>query len=249
MAIAYDNVCTDTFSIAGVANLTSATFAIAGSDRCLFGFSHTSAGTPATHSGMKWQGSGGTALTQIGSTLSVGSFNRISAWQLIAPTAATDAIYGNWSASQDECSICGIDYTGVNQTTPAGTPVTNTGTWTGAGSTDMTVAITTAVGDVVLAIFCAFDGNGNSPLLTPNGTPAGTGRYEVEGTQMTFESVQVQEVVATGTTTTVSCAVQTTSGNASGDWGVIAFVVNAASGGGGGSIAAISNYYRMMRNA
>ncbi len=228
MAIAFDAASADTFSSGNVASLTSAAFAIAGSDRLLIAAMAAGAGTPAAHNSMKWGGSGGTDLTQVGTSLNIGANARLSAWRLIAPTAASQTLYGAYAANQDETAIGGTSYTGCDQTTPLGTAVTATGTATGSGSTNMTVNVTTVAGDVVWAVFFVLDSNGNSPLLTPNGTPTPTGRYEVEGAQLTFEAMQIQEVVASGTTTTVSCAVQPTSGFQAVDWGVIAFVVNAA---------------------
>lgn len=229
MAIAFDAASPDTSSNANVSSLTSGAFTIAGTNRLLIGAMAAGAGTVAAHSAMKWGGSGGTDLTQIGSSLNVGANGRLSVWRLIAPTAASQTLYGSYAAAQDETMIGGTSYTGVDQTTPVGTSVTNTGTLSGAGG-NMTVNVTTAVGDVVFAAFFVLDGNGNSPLLTPNGTPAGTGRYEIEGAQLGFEALQMQEVVATGTTTTVSCACAPTSGSLNADWGVIAFVIQAVSG-------------------
>lgn len=231
MAIAYDSVSPDTSTAAGASTLTSGAFTIAGSDRLLLGFMAAAASSGrATHSEMRRGNSGGTLLTQIGSTLDVGTGGRLSTWRLIAPAAASDTIYGLLSDSDDEVAIGGVSYTGVDQTTPVGTPVTNTGTIVGSASGNMTVAVTTVSGDVVVAAFWVVATTAANPDLTPNGTPTPTGRYDIETTQLGFEALQVQEVVATGTSTTVSC--QYSSGGAfSGDWGVIAFVVNAAAGG------------------
>ncbi|MDX2059939.1 MAG: hypothetical protein SFV24_19170 [Gemmatimonadales bacterium] len=231
MAIAFDAVSPDTFSNANVSSLTTGAWTIAGANRLLLAAMASGAGTPQNPSSCNWQGSGGTALTQIGSTLNIGANGKLSVFRLIAPTAAADTLYGAWGAAQDETILGGVSYTGVDQTTPVGTPVTNTGTLTGGGG-DMTVNVPTAVGDLVVAVFFLLDFNGNNPLLTPNGTPAATGRYDVEGSELGFEALQIQEVVATGTTTTVSCAAAPTSGSLSAEWGVIAFVVNAATGGG-----------------
>ena len=230
MAISFDAVSPDTSSNAVVANITSSAFTVAGANRLLIGAMGAGAGTVAAHNAMKWGGSGGTALTQVGTSLNIGANARLSAWRLIAPTAASQTLYGEFAATQDEVAIGGTSYTGVDQTTPLGTAVTNTGTFSGSSGFNATITVTTVVGDVVWAVFWVLDGNGNSPLMTPNGTPSGTGRYEIEGAQLTFEAMQIQEVVATGTSTVVSCAVAPTSGTMTGDWGGIAFVVNSASG-------------------
>lgn len=230
MAIAYDSVSPDTSTAAGASTLTSGAFTISGSDRLLIGVTAAAAASGrATHSGMKWRGSGGTALTQIGSTLDVGTGGRLSTWRLIAPDAVSDTIYGLLSDSDDEVAIGGVSYTGVDQTTPVGTPVTNTGTIVGSASGNMTATVTTTAGDLVVAVFWLVATSAANPDLTPNGTPTPTGRYDIETTQLGFEALQVQEVVATGTSTTVSCQ-YSSGGSFSGDWGVIAFVVNASGG-------------------
>lgn len=247
MAIAYDNLSPDTSSTGNVANLTSGSWSISGSDRVLFGFIGTgTGGTAATHSAMRWNGSGGTDLTQIGSTINAGAGGRVSAWRLVAPTAASQTLYGLWSTNQDETAIGGVSYTGVDQTTPVGTPSTNTGVITGSASGTMSVTITTAVSDVVVAVFWMTCTTAANPTLTPSGTPTPTGRYEVEGATLGYEAMQVQEVVATGTSTTVSCD-YSSGGAFSGDWGAIAFVVNAASGGGSFAPRAM-HHYRLRRN-
>jgi hypothetical protein len=231
VSVAFDAVSPDTSSNGNVSSLTSASWTVAGADRLLLGAMAAGAGSVAAHNAMKWGGSGGTGLTQVGSSVNVGANGRLSAWRLTAPAAAAQTLYAEWAAAQDETMAGGTSYTGADQTTPIGTPATATGTATGSGATNMTVVVPTAVGDVVWAVFFVLDGNGNSPLLTPNGTPTPTGRYEIEGATLGFEAIQIQEVVATGTSTTVSCAVQPTSGSLAADWGAIAFVVNAAAAG------------------
>lgn len=244
MSIVFDASSADTFSGAGVANLTSAAFTVAGLDRVLIGAIGTAAGSaPTTHSNMKWGGSGGAGLTQAGATLDCGNNGRLSLWRLITPAAASQTLFGDWAATQDESVIGATSYTGVDQITPLGTPVTNTGVANG-GSQNMTVTITTVVGDLVWAAFWAVDANGNSPLLTPNGTPSGAGRYEVEGAQLVFEAMQIQEVVATGTSTVVSCQIAPTSGSLAATWGAIAVVITPVAA---GSINPITINSRVIR--
>jgi len=223
MAIAYDN--SNGIQSSSVTSATTSSWTIAsGSNTCLFGFSVTADASPTTHSGMEWQGSGGTALTQIGSTYSAGAVIRMSAWRLLAPTATTNTLYGNWAASQTIGSVGGASYSGVNQSSPTGTLTTNTGTVSNNFGFNATVDVTTTAGDIVIACVFIFDNNGSTPILTANN---GTLRWKNEAS---INSMGIQEVTAVGATTTVSCAIAPTSSNISGDWGMIAFVINAASG-------------------
>ena len=229
MAIAYDVAAPGTVTQSAASNLTSSTFTVgSGSNRALFGFIVTIDGTPASHSSLKWRGSGGTAATQIGSSFNVGSFGRISAWSLVAPTSATDTIYGSWAASQLYSGIGAAAYTGVNQGTPAGSLSTNSGSVSNNFGFNATVVVSTAPGDVVLAFTYIADGNGSKPLMTPGGTPLGTNRAESENSIVSY---CIQEVVATGASTTVTCGIAPTSSNITGDWGMVAFVIGAQSSG------------------
>jgi len=193
----------------------------------------TADGTPTTHSGMKWGGSGGDALTQVGSSLTIGPYAVLSAWRLIAPTATTGTAYGNWAAAQNQDCIAMLSYTGVDQTTPVGTAVTATGLVDAGGAGTATVNVTTVPGDLVVA--CAWSQNesqATNPQLTPSG--GSTGRYEVEGTTIEggWAALQVIELVATGTTTTMSIDIVGAQNNGGNDrWGIIAFVVNQAAAG------------------
>ena len=229
MAIAYDAAAPGTITQSAASNLTSSTFTVgSGSDRALFGFILTVDGTPAAHSSFKWRGSGGTSATQIGSSFNVGSYGRISAWSLVAPTSATDTIYGSWAASQLYSGIGAAAYTGVNQSTPAGSLATNSGSVSNDFGFNATAVVSTTSGDVILAFTYIADGNGSTPLMTPGGTPLGTGRAESENSIISY---CIQEVVATGASTTVTCGIAPTSSNMTGDWGMVAFVVQSAAAG------------------
>lgn len=230
MAVALDAVSPDTSSAGNVSNLTTGSWTIAGANRLLLGFIGTgTGGTATTHSGMNWGGSGGTALTQIGSTVNAGTQGRLSAWRLTAPAAASQTLYGSWAATQDESAIGGVSLTGVDQTAPVGTSASNSGSILGQATGNMTVTVATTAGDAVMAVFWLVASSAANPDLTPNGTPTPTGLYEVETTALQYEGMQVQMAVATGTSTTMSCGFS--SGAAfSGEWAAIAFIVNATAG-------------------
>ena len=226
MAIGFDSLSPDTTGNAA-SSLTSGSWTIAGADRLLIGGIGIGAGTPAAHSSMKWGGSGGTNLTQISTTLTVGLFGRLSAWYLIAPAASSTTLYGSWAASQDECCIGGVSLTGCKQTvSPVGTAATATGSISPPTATGTaTVNVTTVAGDVVLALFWIVDQGGGSPTFTPTG--GATERYYVPGSALTYESMLISSLTASGTSTTMSASI-TCSGTDTATWGVIAFVVNAA---------------------
>jgi hypothetical protein len=229
MAITYDSVTPDTESSAGTTTLTSGSWTIAGSDRLLLGIIATGDVSAATHSGMDHPAAGG-ALTSV-SNLAISTHARLSLLRLIAPAAASNTTKGDWGSSQGEACIGGVSYAGVDQTTPLGTPVTNTGTINTTTAFSASVDITTVVGDLVFAVAFYHEGaEARNPAVAPAG--GATGRYEIEGTQIGgWGAMQCIELIASGTTTTMQ-ADFSASLNMNGAWGIIAVVVNAAGGGG-----------------
>jgi hypothetical protein len=228
MAITYDSVTPDTESSAGTTTLTSGSWTITGSDRLLLGVIGTGDVSSAAHSGMDHPAAGG-ALTQVGSTLAVGTHANLSLWRLIAPATSANTTKGTWAGSQGEACIGGVSYTGVDQTTPVGTAVTNTGAVSATTAFSATVNVTTVVGDLVFAVaFFHEVSNPRNPAVAPAG--GATGRYDIEGAQVGgWATMQCMELVATGTTTTMQADFSSAL-NMGGDWGIIAVVVNAAGG-------------------
>lgn len=231
MAVTFDNVCADTFSVANVGSLTSANWTIGGANRAVVGFMGAGAGTRAVHSEMRWRGSAGELLTQVGTSLDIGANNRLSAWARANPTIATDTAFGLYAANQDETAIGMLSYTGVDQASPTGTPVTATGTTDTGGNATATVNVATAVGDMVVAGVWVGAATSSNPSLVAAG--GATLRYDITGTQLGFEGMAIVELVATGTTTTMSVTIS--SGGNTSPWGIIAFVIKAAVGGGIGA--------------
>lgn len=230
MAVAFDAVTPDTASGAGTSTLTSGSWTIAGSDRLLIGIIATGDTAAAGHSGMDHPAAGG-ALTQIGSTLALGVHGNLSAWRLIAPAASSNTTKGTWASSQGEATIAGVSYTGVDQTTPINISsiATATGQCDGSGVGTATVNVTTSPGDLVFAAVWQHNQSAaTAPLVAPAG--GSTGRYETEGAQIgSYGALQCIELVASGTTTTMSVDITSADATPFGNWGIIAFVVNAAS--------------------
>ena len=235
MPIAFDATCPDT-SAQSVASLTSGSWTVAGSNRAVFGCIGTGAGTPTTHTAMRWRGSAGDLLAQIGATLTVNAPSRLSAWgsngASLPPAAEANTAYGLWAATQDEDLIAMVSYTGVHQTTPNGSSTTNTGTISGTSGT-ATVTIATTAGDVVLAyVLVDCFATPSTPVLTPassaDGTP--TERHFNNANVGGWKAMGVYEMAAVDTSTIINVSI-TSVDNGSG-WGVIAFVINAAAASG-----------------
>lgn len=228
MALGFDNVSPPTSFSGFAASLETAAWLISGSNRALYSFVGLDATVPADPTNVKWGGAAGTSLTQIGTTLNVGSFGKISAYRLTAPSASNLTLYVDWAAGHDEGMLAGLSYTGVDQTTPEGSLATNVGSFSGVNSGIASVTLATSVGDYVLACCLVIDQAFHAPVSAPTGSPAPTERYEVEPS--TASMMAVQEVVATGTSTTIQFSITGNGGNFTADWGVAAFVVKADGG-------------------
>lgn len=226
MGIAYDNVSPDTSTGAGATELTTGAWTVSGEDRCIIGFIFTNGGTGSTHNSFDHPAAGG-AFTQIGSQFNVDTNKRLSMWRKVAPSTGSNTSKGVWSNTQDEDCVGAVSYTGVDQASPVGTPVTASGTTPGTSAT-ATVDVSTAVGDTVFAVAFVTNSFTSSNIQA---APAGgsTGRYDVEGSGSMggFAAVQAIELVATGTTTTMSVDFTTLPGTG-GFWGIMAVVVNDA---------------------
>lgn len=198
MAVAFDNA--DGAQGTGASSLETSAWTIAGSDRLLVAGMGWSAGSPPTYSAIKWGGSGGVSLTQVGSTLSQG-FGRLALARLIAPSASSAVLRGELSGSADEFCVGGVSFTGAHQTTPLGTAITNTGN----GSSPVTATANNVVSDtnemVVSAAFSTQSASGTVTVAVGSGQ---TQRWEEEsigafsaGTQSTepgASSVNMTEV-------------------------------------------------------
>jgi hypothetical protein len=226
MGVAYDSVSPDTSTGAGATTLTTGAWTVSGTERCIIGFIFTNGGTGSTHTNFDHPAAGG-AFTQIGSQFNVDANKRFSMWRLVEPPTGSNTSKGTWGNTQDECCIGAVSYTGVHQSAPVGSPVTASGTTPGTTAT-ATVDITTVVGETVFAVAFVTNSFTSSNIAA---TPAGgsQGRYDVEGSGSMggFAAVQAIELVATGTTTTMSVDFATLPGTG-GFWGIMAVVVKEA---------------------
>lgn len=216
-------------SIAGVTSLTSASWAVGGSNRCLWTSVASGASVPDNPTGAKWQGSGGTAMTLQGSVVSVPSFFKHSLFRLIAPAATTSTSYANWPNAQDETLIVSVSTKDTDQTTPNGTIATATG----AASLAPSVSATTISGDLTVDFTFVGNNTGDGPTLAA--TAGQTSLQEIEGADTGYEAFGTSWKTAAGASTTMSWTATGT--GAQTNWSAMAFAVKAVSGGGGSTDA------------
>jgi len=196
---------------------------VSGSDTYLLAWVMTGAGTPVAPSAVKWGGSGGTSLSQIGSTVNCGANGKLSLWGLTAPTAQSSTVHVTWGSSQDERVIIAASFSGVDQGTPLGTSNSGTGT-----NHAPTVAVTSVSGDLVVDGTWFVDSSANSWGLTKDASQTllqGFGG----GVISIYEDAGASSEVASGTSTTMSWTISGSGGAP--DWGVIGVAVK--SGGSG----------------
>lgn len=211
-------------AVGGMTSLTTGTFALGSgaSNTVLYALVGCGAGSPVDPSSVTWNGGGGESLTQIGTTINVGSYEKISVWRKIAPTAATNSITASFGSSVDEVWIIGVSVKDADQTTPNGTVAQNSGTTTTPSATAATVS-----GDLVLSFMSWLDLSGSSRTCTASDTSI----QEIEGgaNGMVYEGAGSSYGTASGATKAMNW---TLSGSVT-RWGEFAFAINAAAVGGG----------------
>lgn len=218
MALAYDNGVTVS-SASNVSSLTSASWTISGSNTYLAAQIGSGAGTPVAPNACKWGGSGGTALTQVGSTQTFNTYFKHSVWELVGATAQSSTMYCSWPSNQDETALLAVSYTGVDQTTPKGTVATNQA----ETSASPTVTVTSVSGDVVVG-FCYFaNSNGGVTSLTSSQTER---KKIVTIGGLGYEALSIADTTASGTST-----VMTWTGNTTRSFAAVGFALKAASSG------------------
>lgn len=236
MAIAFDNQGSVTG--AAVATLTTAAFTIAGANRIIVAGMGALriAGTP-THTGMKWGGSSGTAMTQIGSTLVVNALYSVSFWYLIAPAASSDTLYGAISAAADGFVIGGCSYTGVDQSVPLGTSASASAGTNQTSPATATVDVSSAAGELVVDFGYAGSVAGSATSATVAVGAGQTMRWEQENI-LSGNQAATQSEEGGAATVTMS---EVFTMNSDMNWGIFAVPMKPASG-----TTFASIYYRRL---
>lgn len=99
-------------------------------------------GAPADPSGVTYNG---VAMTKVSSVTN--STAHAALYQLVAPATGANNVVVSFSSTMDDVVVGAVSFTNVDQTTPLGTAVTNTGS-----STTPTVSVTAVVGNVVVDV-------------------------------------------------------------------------------------------------
>ncbi|MCO5213704.1 MAG: hypothetical protein M9936_28730 [Caldilinea sp.] len=214
MAVAYQTGVA-TKSAANVATLTSASMTVSGSNTYLLALVVSGAGSPVDPVSCKWGGSGGTAMTKVGTTLTFGTYWKATLYELVAPAAGANTLYVDYGTNQDETGVIGVLYTGVDQTTPRGT----VGTGFNNNSHPMSATCTTVSGDTVVgAVFIGTNLAGFSDSQTV--------RQSWAEIAPGYELASVGDKTASGTSTTVNWNTTYTC-----PWGAFAVPLKEAAGG------------------
>lgn len=195
--------------------------------------------SPAAPSGVVWAPSGANeSLTQIGTTITHGTFGKASLWRLINPTAATATVRATWGANQAERLVNVWVGTGINTTTPNGTLVQNQG----ASNNNVTTgAISTTAGQLVLAMLAHLS---TSATAMTYDSPTGTERQDIVTSGAAYDGSESQDFTAIGTSTTLTATLG--GGGTADSWAAFGIPLNDASGGASylGPPALIANVIR-----
>lgn len=213
----YDNSA-EGFSASAATTISTASFAVGGTNRVLYCFAGIGAGSPAAPSGVVWNTS--EAMTQISTTLTVTSAGRFTLWRLINPTATTAVATATYGVAQDERLLICISVKDANQSSPNTTVVTATGG--PAGPMTVTATGLTSGMLVIDGQFYLDEGAGNR-TITAGGTQSS--KQEIEGSDTGgYEGMGVSTETAAGTTQVMSWAFSPDS-PAAGAWGSFTFGV------------------------
>lgn len=179
--------------------------------------------TPVDPSGVVWDAVGvNESLTQLVTTIDHGTYAKASCWRIISPTAKTAKFKATWPSNQGERMLSVWAGTGIDTTTPNGTVVQNSGT----AATATTGAITSTVGQLILAMGAQLDIGGTAETFD---SPTGTERAEGATSGTAFDAAASQDFVATGTSTTLTW----TFAGSFVSWAMFGIPLNDAAGGGG----------------
>lgn len=208
----YDNSARG-FSNSAATSIATSSFAVSGSNRVIYAWVASGAGSPVAPTGVTWNG---TPMTQQSSTQTVTAFGRSSLWRLIAPAATTSTCNATFGSAQDERLIVCISFTNADQTTPNGTIASATGTNFSISNTATTVS-----GDLVVDGAFFLDVNCQNYTFTIGGSQ--TQRAKIDGTDVVCEGLTTSTITASGTTQAMTWTVPTATGTL--EWGTFAFAV------------------------
>ena len=156
MAVAYDTASATT-AFSNVSSVPTWSHTASGSDR----YVRVSVGWAKLGTTTASATYGGNAMASVGNVTNAAGYNsavtgKAEIFRYIAPSTSSQTVAVTFSAGGNFGAAGSVSYTGVDQTTPDGTPVTATGTGTSASVT-VTDATT---GDMVSDAISADEGSG-----------------------------------------------------------------------------------------
>ena len=199
MAISIVGSASSTSGVDGTTETLSHTVP-AGSNRLLFVGIGLSAGTPGNVSGVTFNGD---PMTQAWNSLF--GVTRSFGYYLVAPDETTANIEVTFTGGVDEFAFGAVNFAGVDQGTPIGTPATG-GTDTGTATVDVTSVANDVVIDCVHAVATSITVGAGQSSSSPGG-------WEVDNNSGTSSGSSTE--TASGASTTMSWTL-----SAANDWAI-----------------------------
>ncbi len=223
----------------GSTTFETGTLTPGGSNRAVLVYVQSSDGSPADVSAVKYGGSGGTSLTQLGSFVTFGTFVRSSLWGStnFQPAASANTIHVTWASSQGERLVMAVAIEDVDQTTRFGTPATDKND---GGNMSLSV---TGIGAVVDDLIVDFGGvltSGSATTFTA--TASQTERFEGQTTGTAYDCAVVGTKVATSTSES-----RTWTASANNSWVMFGVAVKQVSGGAASVAPMAMHHFRKRR--
>lgn len=137
-------------------------YTCSGSNRLLLVAVCYAAGNSRTVTGVTYNG---VALTSVGSLNNTtdGANNAVHLWRLIAPSTGSNTVTATISGPPATTVLVVASYTGVNQTTPLGTPTTGSG----SNAAQPSINVTSATNELAFDALCTL--NSSADTFTANG--------------------------------------------------------------------------------
>lgn len=207
------------FGVTSTTTKSTAEITLDGTNRVLYAFVASSAGTPAGASTVKWNTT--EDLTKLGELTTAIAGDKFSVWRLINPSAVASTVDVVYSASQDEQLVIGIGVKDCHQTTPNNVLGTNQGV---SADVNTTVDCAAPTGKLIIDAVYGDSGGINNYTISP--TSSQTQRAKIDGADTHYEAMGVATKTSATDPTTSTWAF---SGNE--DWAAFSLSLNGVTSG------------------